>query len=151
MDFKLKLNVKVTFNLNINSSFNFNFNLRLQPGHHAARSRCVNSALFSISYELKKHIQDGDAADSSSWTCSSGEACEITYDLQTVESLEQLRIGEIRNLSEEFVCITINRRTRKQHNSVRHPAFHMGDRIKPSTKKVTLNLKEKNRRPTFFF
>lgn len=38
--------------------------------------------------------QDGDATGSSSWTCPSGEVCEMTYDLQAVESLEQLRIGE---------------------------------------------------------
>ncbi|CAM9500688.1 unnamed protein product [Scytosiphon promiscuus] len=36
---------------------------------------------------------DGDASDGSSWTCLSGEVCEITYDLQAVESLEQLRIA----------------------------------------------------------
>ena len=38
--------------------------------------------------------QDGDATDASSWTCTSGEVCEITYDLQAVESLDQVRIGE---------------------------------------------------------
>ena len=41
----------------------------------------------------RRSTRDGDATDSSSWTCASGEACEITYDLQAAESLEQLRIG----------------------------------------------------------
>lgn len=40
--------------------------------------------------------QDGDVTDSSSWTCFSGEVCEIIYDLQAPESLEQLRIGKLR-------------------------------------------------------
>lgn len=40
------------------------------------------------------HVQDGDASDASSWSCSSGGVCEITYDLEAVEALEQLRIGE---------------------------------------------------------
>ena len=40
-------------------------------------------------------IQDGDASDASSWTCLSGEVCGITHDLRAVESLEQLRVGEM--------------------------------------------------------
>ena len=43
---------------------------------------------------LCHRYQDGDATDASSWTCASGEVCEITYDLQAAESLEQLRIGK---------------------------------------------------------
>lgn len=39
-------------------------------------------------------VQDGYAFDDSSWTCSSGEVCEITFDLGVAESLEQVRIGE---------------------------------------------------------
>lgn len=39
-------------------------------------------------------MQDGDITDSSSWTCSSGEVCELTYDMEDVESLEQVRIGK---------------------------------------------------------
>lgn len=38
--------------------------------------------------------KDGDATDASSWTCVSGELCDINYDLQAAESLEQIRIGE---------------------------------------------------------
>lgn len=46
---------------------------------------------FSIT---RADMQDGDSSDASAWTCSSGEACVITYDLEAAESLEQLRIGE---------------------------------------------------------
>ena len=31
----------------------------------------------------------------SSWTCSKGDLCEITYDLHEVQSTQQLRIGEM--------------------------------------------------------
>ena len=44
--------------------------------------------------DVSHALQDGDSSDGSSWTCSSGEVCEITYDLGTMESLQQLRIGE---------------------------------------------------------
>lgn len=43
-------------------------------------------------------LQDGDNSTSSAWTCSGESACEITYDLQAIESVEQIRIGRW------FVC-----------------------------------------------
>lgn len=54
-----------------------------------------------VSLHQRGQQQDGDATDASSWTCSSGQACELTYDLGGVESLEQLRIGET------FLCDTL--------------------------------------------
>lgn len=39
-------------------------------------------------------MKDGDAFDDYSWTCSSGEVCEITFDFGVAESLEQVRIGK---------------------------------------------------------
>lgn len=59
--------------------------------------RCTRPIVSRDTPDLACHCtQDGDVTDSSSWTCSSGEVCEITYDLQATESLEQLRIGEPR-------------------------------------------------------
>lgn len=52
----------------------------------------MNNVLFSD----RVRQQDGDATDASSWTCSLAEACQITYDLGGVESLEQMRIGKSR-------------------------------------------------------
>eukprot|EP00904_Undaria_pinnatifida_P008260 jgi/Undpi1/4564/HiC_scaffold_18.g07918.m1 len=59
----------------------------------SAATRSVITATAAADASSAMKTLDGNAADSSSWTCPSGSACEITYDLQAVESLEQLRVA----------------------------------------------------------
>eukprot|EP00904_Undaria_pinnatifida_P008259 jgi/Undpi1/4563/HiC_scaffold_18.g07917.m1 len=59
----------------------------------SASTRIDISATATTDSSSVMNTLDGDATDSSSWTCLSGEVCEIVYDLQAPESLEQLRIA----------------------------------------------------------
>eukprot|EP00904_Undaria_pinnatifida_P008258 jgi/Undpi1/4562/HiC_scaffold_18.g07916.m1 len=59
----------------------------------SASTRTAISAAATTDAASAMNTLDGDTTDSSSWTCSSGEVCEITYDLQAPESLEQVRIA----------------------------------------------------------
>lgn len=59
----------------------------------SASTRTPISATATTDASSVMNTLDGDTSDASSWTCSSGEVCEITYDLQAPESLEQLRIA----------------------------------------------------------
>ncbi|CAM9212730.1 unnamed protein product, partial [Laminaria digitata] len=59
----------------------------------SASTRTTISATATTDVASAMNTLDGDATDASSWTCSSGEVCELTYDLQAPESLEQLRIA----------------------------------------------------------
>lgn len=38
--------------------------------------------------------KDGDTSEDQAWSCAAGDVCEITYDLEAVQSLEQIRIGK---------------------------------------------------------
>ncbi|CAN0010264.1 unnamed protein product, partial [Ectocarpus fasciculatus] len=60
----------------------------------SASTRASVTATASADSASAMNTLDGDASAASSWTCSSSdEVCEITFDLQAVESLEQLRIA----------------------------------------------------------
>eukprot|EP00904_Undaria_pinnatifida_P008263 jgi/Undpi1/4567/HiC_scaffold_18.g07921.m1 len=59
----------------------------------SASTRTSITATATVDAVSAINTLDGDTTDSSSWTCSSGEMCDITYDLQAPESLQQLRIA----------------------------------------------------------
>ncbi|CAM9499220.1 unnamed protein product [Ectocarpus sp. 4 AP-2014] len=60
----------------------------------SASTRASVTATASADSSSAMNTLDGDVSAASSWTCSAGdEVCEITFDLQAVESLEQLRIA----------------------------------------------------------
>ncbi|CAN0009638.1 unnamed protein product [Ectocarpus sp. 12 AP-2014] len=66
----------------------------VEPLGVSASTRASISATATTNNASAILTLDGNATDGSSWACPSSEgACEITYDLQAVESLHQLRIA----------------------------------------------------------
>ncbi|CAM9220801.1 unnamed protein product [Pylaiella littoralis] len=64
----------------------------VEPIGVSASTRATVSATATANEASAMNTLDGDATDASSWSCSS-ESCEITYDLETMESLQQLRVA----------------------------------------------------------
>ncbi|CAN0223077.1 unnamed protein product, partial [Pylaiella littoralis] len=64
----------------------------VEPSGVSVSTRATVAATATTDEASAINTLDGDATDSSSWSCSS-EVCEITYDLMTMESLQQLRIA----------------------------------------------------------
>lgn len=65
---------------------------------HAALSYLIHALehedLIVFSVALSSSRQDGSADEDPSWSCSTGDVCEIVYDLVSPQSIEQIRIGE---------------------------------------------------------
>lgn len=61
---------------------------------------------------ISKHVQDGDLADASRWSCAPklGGACTIAYDLGEIYSIFELRLGGCQQCSSIGLDIVSNRR-----------------------------------------
>eukprot|EP00904_Undaria_pinnatifida_P008254 jgi/Undpi1/4559/HiC_scaffold_18.g07913.m1 len=80
----------------------------VEPTGISASSRAAITATATTDAASAMNTLDGDATDASSWTCTSGEVCEITYDLQAVESLDQVRIVQPLHGEESVVPVSPN-------------------------------------------
>eukprot|EP00904_Undaria_pinnatifida_P002876 jgi/Undpi1/1258/HiC_scaffold_109.g14172.m1 len=59
----------------------------------SASERVSLTVSATVNDDSAEDTLDGSTSTSSSWSCSDGDECEITYDLLEVQSTEQLRIA----------------------------------------------------------
>lgn len=65
----------------------------------AASERVSVGASATVNSDAAMETLDGSTSISSSWFCSEGDVCEITYDLLEVQSTEQIRIAFVEQSS----------------------------------------------------
>eukprot|EP00904_Undaria_pinnatifida_P006174 jgi/Undpi1/2687/HiC_scaffold_14.g06065.m1 len=67
----------------------------------SASERVSVTASATVNDESADDTLDGSTSATSSWSCSDGDVCEITYDLLQVQSMQQIRIAFVEESSTE--------------------------------------------------
>eukprot|EP00904_Undaria_pinnatifida_P008908 jgi/Undpi1/5147/HiC_scaffold_19.g08498.m1 len=60
----------------------------------SASERVTVTATATVNTDSAALTLDGDTSEDQAWSCAAGDVCEITYDLEAVQSLEQIRIAQ---------------------------------------------------------